>query len=307
LKKICVIVNPIAGRGAAKKAIPEIRSILEKLEVDYDLIMTDYPGHAISLSEEAGSNGYATVVAVGGDGTANEVINGLMQAANNGKLTSSLAVIPVGRGNDFSFGMGVPQELEAACQLLVEGKTRKIDVGFVKGGNFPDGRYFGNGIGIGFDTIVGFEAAKLPPFISGIPAYLIAAIKTIFLYFDAPLLQLDIDGEVIEQPCLLVSVMNGRRMGGSFMFAPESASDDGLLNLCIAHKVSRMQVLGLFPKVMSGTQQSHQAIKMPTGVSVKIKALTGSLPVHADGETICEAGEAIEVSVLKQQLQLICE
>jgi diacylglycerol kinase family enzyme len=68
-----------------------------------------------------------------------------------------------------------------------------------------------------------------------------------------------------------------------------------------------MQVLGLFPKVMSGTQQSHQAIKMPTGVSVKIKALTGSLPVHADGETICEAGEAIEVSVLKQQLQLICE
>lgn len=307
MKKICVIVNPIAGRGAGMKAIREIRSILEKLEVDYDLIMTDYPGHAITLAEDAGSNGYATVVAVGGDGTANEVINGLMQAANNGKLTSSLAVIPVGRGNDFSFGMGVPQELEAACQLLAEGKTRKIDVGFVKGGNFPDGRYFGNGIGIGFDTIVGFEAAKLPPFISGIPAYLIAAIKTIFLYFDAPLLQLDIDGEVIEQPCLLVSVMNGRRMGGSFMFAPESTSDDGLLNLCIAHKVSRMQVLGLFPKVMSGTQQSHQAIKMPTGESVKIKALTGSLPVHADGETICEAGEAIEVTVLKQQLQLICE
>ena len=115
------------------------------------------------------------------------------------------------------------------------------------------------------------------------------------------------DGEVLEQPCLLVSLMNGRRMGGSFMFAPGSESDDGLLNLCIAKQVTRIQVLGLFPKVMSGTQQDHFAIKMPTAQNVKITALSGSLPVHADGETICEAGEELEVSVLKQRLELICE
>jgi len=190
---------------------------------------------------------------------------------------------------------------------LVNGNTRKIDIGLVVGGDYPEGRYFGNGVGIGFDTIVGFEAAKLPSFISGIPAYLIAAIKTIFLYFDAPKLRIDIDGEVLEQPCLLVSLMNGKRMGGSFMFAPESESDDGLLNLCIAHQVSRLQVLGLFPKVMSGTQAAHPAIKMPTGYHIKVDALTGTLPVHADGETICKAGKSLEVTVLKQQLQLVCE
>ena len=154
--------------------------------------------------------------------------------------------------------------------------------------------------------MVGFEAAKLPSFISGIPGYLIAAVKTIFLFFNAPTLHLDIDGLVLEQPCILVSLMNGRRMGGSFMFAPDSKSDDGILNLCIAGQVSRLQILGLFPKVMSGTQASHPAIKMPTGKSIKIKALTGTLPVHADGETICVAGDELAVDVLPQALNLVC-
>jgi len=299
-------VNPVAGKGAAKKFIPQIEAKLTAIGLDYDLIETEFPGHAISLAAEAGSNGYDVVVAVGGDGTSNEVINGLMEAANQNRLTADLGVLPVGRGNDFSYGMGIPADLDEAINRLVDGKVRKIDIGLVKGGDYPQGRYFGNGIGIGFDTIVGFEAAKLPSFISGIPAYLIAAVKTIFLFFNAPLLRLDIDGEIVEQPCLLVSVMNGKRMGGSFMFAPDSASDDGLFNLCIAHQVTRLQVLGLFPKVMSGTQRDHPAIKMPSGKHIKVEALNGSLPVHADGETICEAGHSLDVTVLKQQLGMIC-
>ena len=307
MKKLCIIVNPIAGKGAGKKAIPEIIKKLDEIGLAYDLLQTEYPGHAIALAEEAGTNGYATVVAVGGDGTVNEVINGLMQAKNNHHLTANLAVLPVGRGNDFSFGMGIPSELDSAIRLLADGHVRLIDIGMVKGGDYPDGRYFGNGIGIGFDTIVGFEAAKLPSFISGIPAYIIAALKTIFLFFDAPLLRIEIDDEVIEQPCLLVSMMNGKRMGGSFMFAPQSSSDDGLLNLCVVHQVTRWQVLGLFPKVMSGTQQDHPAILMPQGQNLKILALKGTLPVHADGETICTAGESLEVTILKQQINLMCD
>jgi YegS/Rv2252/BmrU family lipid kinase len=307
LSKYCVILNPIAGRGAGKKAIPEIESYLNSFGIDYDLLITEEPGHGIKLAEEAGGNGYQTVVAVGGDGTANEVINGLMNASDNGKITSKLAVLPVGRGNDFSYGMGVPQDLESACKILAEGRSRKIDIGFVKGGDYPEGRYFGNGVGIGFDAVVGFEAAKLPSFITGMPAYLVAALKTIFLYFNAPLLRVEIDGEVLEQSCLIVSLMNGKRMGGAFMFAPDFEPDDGLLNLCIAEQVSRMGVLSLFPKVMSGTQQDHPAIKMPSGKAIRIEAITGSLPVHADGETICKAGKNLEVEILKQKLEIICE
>jgi len=305
LEKYNIIVNPIAGRGAAGKAVPEIEEKLKSLGIDYDLILTEYPGHAIQLAADARQIGYSTVVAVGGDGTSNEVINGLMQAGGKGQLQTKLAVLPVGRGNDFSYGMGVSQDLESACQNLVNGCTRRIDIGFVKGGDYPEGRYFGNGIGIGFDTVVGFESVKLPPYIHGTPAYLIAAIKTIFLYFNAPLLRVEIDGEVFEQPCLLVSVMNGKRMGGSFQFAPDSESDDGLLNLCIVRQVTRLQVLGLMPKVMSGTQAEHEAVRMLTGQNINIEALNGSLPVHADGETICEAGKTLEVSILKQQIELV--
>jgi diacylglycerol kinase family enzyme len=188
---------------------------------------------------------------------------------------------------------------------LANGNSRDIDIGFVKGGDYPDGRFFGNGIGIGFDTVVGFEAAKLPSFIGGIPGYLIAALKTIFLFFNAPTIRLDIDGEVLEQPCLLVSVLNGRRMGGSFMFAPESEPDDGIFNLCIAGQVTRWQVLALFPKVMSGTHGSHPAIKMPMGKTIKINAISGTLPVHADGETICEAGESLEVEIFPRAIRLV--
>jgi diacylglycerol kinase (ATP) len=307
LEKSCVVLNPTAGKGAAKRAIPEIETCLESLNFDYDLLVTDFPGHAIQLSEEAGLNGYPTVVAVGGDGTVNEVINGLMRAEARGEAAVNLGVIPVGRGNDFSYGMGIPNDIPSACQMLVKGSTRKIDIGWAQGGDYPEGRYFGNGIGIGFDAVVGFEAAKLPSFISGMPAYLIAALKTIFLYFDAPLLRIEIDGEALEQPCLLVSMMNGRRMGGSFMFAPNSEPDDGFLNLCIAHQVSRIQVLGLFPKVMSGVQKDHPAIQMPTGKSIVVEALSGSLPVHADGETICRAGKKIEVKLLNQKINLVCE
>ena len=306
MEKYNIIVNPIAGRGAAGKAVPEIKEKLKSLGIDYDLILTEYPGHAIQLAADARQIGYSTVVAVGGDGTSNEVINGLMQAGGKGQLQTKLAVLPVGRGNDFSYGMGVFQDLESACHNLVNGCTRRIDIGFVKGGDYPEGRYFGNGIGIGFDTVVGFESVKLPPYIHGTPAYLIAAIKTIFLYFNAPLLRVEIDGEVFEQPCLLVSVMNGKRMGGSFQFAPDSESDDGLLNLCIVRQVTRLQVLGLMPKVMSGTQAEHEAVRMLTGHNINIEALDGSLPVHADGETICEAGKKLEVSILKQQIELVC-
>lgn len=306
MKRYCIIVNPTAGNDAAKKVLPTIEDLLHNLEVDYDLKITEYPGHAIQIAQEAGTNGYDTVVAVGGDGTANEVINGLMAAANDSQNVANLAVLPVGRGNDFSYGMGIPQDLESACKLLGDGKTRQIDIGFVKGGDYPDGRYFGNGIGIGFDTVVGFEAAKLPSFIGGIPGYIIAALKTIFLFFEEPLIRLEIDGEVLEQNCLLVSVMNGRRMGGSFMFAPDSISDDGMLNLCIAGKLTRWQVLGLFPKVMAGTQSDHPAIKMPTGRVISIEAISGTLPVHADGETICATGHKLDIQVLHKQLNLVC-
>ncbi len=318
MPKILVLVNPISGRGNGAKSFPLIENIMKNLgdaggePVSCRLQFTQRIGQAIELAEMAAAEGYDVVAAAGGDGTANEVLNGLArarQSGNGGKPMPALGVLPVGRGNDFAFGAGIPHDLEVACRILVEGKRHPIDVGHAVGGDYPRGRYFGNGVGIGFDTVVGFEALKLKR-LSGFPSYIVAALKTIFLYFNAPLLQietLDPQGNprTLTQPCLMVSIMNGRRMGGGFMMAPEGKMDDGAFDLCIAGKISRPAVLGLIPRFMKGSQAGHPAIKFLCAAKVSVKALEGSLPAHADGETLCEAGERLELSLLPGLLEIM--
>lgn len=304
MKKHLIILNPSAAKGTALNKKPDIEKLLQDTGIDYTLIVSEKPGTPMTLAREAADNGYDVVVAVGGDGTLNEVINGLMAAKLAGKKIPGLGVIPAGRGNDFAGSMGIPADIAKAVQVIADGKIKTIDIGQVIGGNYPEGKFFGNGVGIGFDTIVGFEAAKLPSFLSGAPGYLIAAIKTIFLYFKAPKLRIVMDQETIEQPCLIVSVMNGKRMGSTFMMAPNSKPDDGLFSLMIIGQLSRIGVIKLMGKIIKGTQEGHPAVKMPLSGSLEITALTGSLPVHADGETICEKGDKLSVQIFAKQIDL---
>ena len=171
-----------------------------------------------------------------------------------------------------------------------------VDIGRVVGGLFPNGRYFGNGVGIGFDAVVGFEAAKLP--LTGLPAYLVAALKTIFSFARAPVLEVEYeDGDrkpwTLTQPFLMVSIMNGQRLGGGFMMAPKGQNDDGMLDLCLASQVSRPAMVTLISRFMQGTQASHPAIQTGRAERVYVRAISGAIPAHADGETLCEAGEAL--------------
>lgn len=307
MDKYYIIVNPISGHGAGERAIPAIERLLAGLGLEYDLVRTTRPWHAAELAQQATGGGYAAVVAVGGDGTANEVLNGLLlPSAERMDGLPSMGVLSVGRGNDFAFGNGIPADLEAGCRALAEDHRRTIDVGRVVGGFYPQGRYFGNGVGIGFDALVGFEAAKMKRW-PGFAGYTAAALKVMLFHYDAPMLRIELDGEVITQPALMVSIMNGRRMGGGFMMAPQGRSDDDRLELCIAGRVSRAGILGLIPRFMQGTQGTHGAIQMPGARRVVVTALEGSLAAHADGETLCTAGERLAVEVLPRRLALICD
>ena len=218
----------------------------------------------------------------------------------------ALGVLSVGRGNDFAFSMDIPADLEDGCKTLAADQRRSIDIGRVEGGLYPEGRYFGNGVGIGFDAVVGFEALKLKR-LHGFPSYLVAALKTIFLYFQAPQVKITFDDQAIELPALMVSIMNGRRMGGGFMMAPGGLSDDGLLNVCIAHQVSRPQIFSLIAKFMSGTQDAHPAIQRVHTQKLRVTALQGVLPAHADGETLCTDGTELTLELLPHQIELISE
>lgn len=299
------IVNPVSGRGAGQKAIPLLEQSLRALSFEAKIVVTERPWHACELALKAAEEGCDNVIAVGGDGTANEVLNGLVQWHMKGPKTPAMGVISVGRGNDFAYGMEIPPTLEEGLQVLKEDYHKVIDVGYVKGGFFPQGRYFGNGVGIGFDAVVGFEALKLAP-LSGFPSYIIAALKTIFLYFNAPRVRIQLDNEILEQRALMVSVMNGRRMGGGFMMAPESKTEDGMFDVCIAGQVSRTGIFTLIARFMKGTQEGHPAIRFARTETVSVSAIEGSLPAHSDGETLCTEGEFLSMKVIPQALEIIC-
>jgi diacylglycerol kinase (ATP) len=303
-KKIKFIVNPVAGQGTGKLVLPELDRLSRTYSMDCNIVSTEHAGHAIDLANAAAVDGYEIVVAVGGDGTSNEVLNGLMRAWKQNYRNTKMGIIAIGRGNDFAYGFGIPSGLEIGFQGIQHRNYRSMDVGYVVGGNFPEGRYFGNGVGIGFDAVVGFEALKLNH-LHGFMNYIVAALRTIFLYFNAPLVRIEYDDKVITQPSLMVSIMNGRRMGGGFMMAPEARTDDGILDLCIAGQLSRIGILTMIPRFMKGTQASQPQIKTGNAAKIRVIALEGVLPAHADGETICTAGKELQVEIIKQPIQII--
>jgi YegS/Rv2252/BmrU family lipid kinase len=299
-----VIANPVAGGGAGERAIPQIERLLTRHGLDFDVVRTQRPWHAAELAREAAIAECDVVVAAGGDGTANEVINGLMEARQAGYHSSVLGVLGVGRGNDFAHGVGIPHDLEPACRVLVEGHRRMIDVGRVAGGLFPQGRYFGNCVGVGFDAISTIEVAKLPR-LGGFLSFFIAVLKTIFLYYKAPLTTVEYDGRTLTQPSLMISIMNGRRLGGAFWMAPDAEPDDGLFNLCIAHEVSRARIFSLIPHFLKGTQATQEPITTGQAAHVSITAVKGVLPAQTDGEILCIDGQHLEIELLPRQIEVL--
>jgi YegS/Rv2252/BmrU family lipid kinase len=299
-----IILNPTAGRGTAQKAILEIEKLLNQLGVDFDVVSTTQQGDGVALAQQAVKDGIEVIVSAGGDGTANEVINGLMTLDPAERQNVAMAVLPIGTGNDYAFGIHIPIDTEQACQLLADGNRKTIDIGRVFGGDFPEGRYFGNCIGIGFDAEAGFVAAKLSP-LRGLLSYLIAALLTNFIYFKAATLEVKYDGGEFTKPILMCSIMNGTRLGGGFHMTPDAKTDDGMFDMCIADDVSRMRVFGLIPLFMKGTQASEPEIHVLQGSSITVTSKNGTFAAHVDGETLCEKGTEVKVELHPKALNII--
>ncbi|MGC9334844.1 MAG: diacylglycerol/lipid kinase family protein [Anaerolineae bacterium] len=301
MTKTTVVVNPIAGRGAGTRLSARIERRLHDLGLDFDLVTTQAPGDATALAEQAIHQGKELVVAVGGDGTSNEVLNGLVRAGANAD-GPALAILPIGTGNDFAFGAGVPLDLEAACQAVARARGHCIDVGYVTADNERD-LYFGNGVGIGFDAVVNMESRKLKR-LRGFLVYLVAVFRTLAFYYNVPGTRVCVDGWEVVQPSLMISIMNGCRFGGGFHVTPGSRMNDGLFDLCVTLKISRPEMVAFVPRFMRGSHTSDPRITMVQGHKVTVIS-DSPWAAHVDGEIYGVGASRFEIELLPQRLHLI--
>lgn len=277
-RKVKIILNPMADMGNAWTVANDLRPIIAEYG-NADWSGTVYPTHATELAKQAGEQGYDMVIAIGGDGTCHEVVNGLMQIPE--KQRPIMGVVPVGSGNDFAHAIGIPMQSDRALAHALKGEPSTVDIGLMTDENGRQ-EYFDNSVGIGFDAVVTIRSHKLP-LLRGFIMYLTAVIQTIILNHEPSKMQIVADDETWEQNNLMLAVCNGPREGGGFMIAPEAKNDDGIFHYMMIEKCSRPMMFRLVPEVMNGTHGRFDLVKMGT---CKKFSLTSELPVyvHADGE-----------------------
>ena len=300
---IRMIYNPQADRGRSY----QIAGDLHQLSNEWggaDWIGTEYPGHAVELAHSAAQAGYGTVVALGGDGTVHEVVNGLMQVEKSRR--PRLGVVPIGSGNDFAGGVGVLRDPSSAIgRIFKDGQAKTIDVGNIKDAS---GRveYWCNVVSIGFDAAINIQSRNIP-WLHGFWMYLAATLLTIVLKYERPLLDVEIDGIKTTGRFLMLTMGNGTREGGGFRTTPDAVMDDGLLDYLLVDPISRLGMLRLIPEVMRGTHGRFPEVPLGRFHSVRLRS-DRALPIQADGEMFAPYAaniREVSVEILPSALQII--
>jgi diacylglycerol kinase (ATP) len=284
--KIKLILNPTANHGRSVREAADLRLLMVKHNTDWN--GTEYPGHAIEIARQAGEQGYDLVVALGGDGTVHEVINGLMQVPK--ETRPALGIVPLGSGNDFAHILGIPANSGEALLSAVNGQPHPLDIGSVCDEN-DRLEYFNNTIGMGFDSVVNMYTRKIT-FIHGFPMYFFALMRTIFRNFDPIDLHVETDQETWDLRSLMLALGNGPREGGGFIITPDAKLDDGLLNYVTIKKISRLMMLRLVPEFMKGTHGRFKQVRMGTCRRMIVTSQQ-RLYIHCDGEIYAGFGTDI--------------
>jgi len=294
-----LIINLTAGGGKPRPHLKTIFKYLKENGFNFKVSYTSHHGEATELAQKAADNGAELIVSVGGDGTVNEIVNGIMKSKNN----PSLGIIPLGWANDFIKSVNIPYDLTQACQILVQGKTKKIDIGVIN-----SQIYFANICGVGFDAEVAQYANQMknrhPNWrILSAFIYVFATVKKLLSPFSYHNLKIKFDGQEIHSKILFIAISNGKIYGGRFNITPEAILDDGLLEICLVEEMGRFKYLSIIPRVFKGT---HASIKGVNFYRAKEVVIQSSEPVLAQvsGEVI-EGQKNYIITLLPKSLKLI--
>lgn len=292
--KIKVILNPYANRWRAGSRVDEIRAAFSAVSLQPDITLTEAAGQGIALAETAVSEGFDIVVAAGGDGTLNEVANGLLRAAGTG-VTKPFGILPIGTANDFSDMVGLPRDLSEAVQIIADGKTRQIDAGRV------NDHFFINNCAVAMEPMITLENIRMKR-LSGELRYIVALLRGL-VKLKAWNMQLRWDDGGYNGPTYLLSVCNGPRTGGFYM-APDASFDDGWFDFVFAPQVPKLTVVNILLKLFKRRHIFHPKVVYGRTRHLSISSSPGT-PIHADGEIISEAATQITYEILPGKLTLL--
>ncbi len=279
MSKIKLIFNPYSDRGRSGQKASDLRAIVEEYG-GADWVGTEHPTHATDLAAKAGLEGYDTVVAIGGDGTVHEVINGLMRVAPNHR--PKLGIVPIGTGNDFAYAGGVNMDPMQAMARVFKGTARPVDVGTIRDNNNRL-EYWNNTVGIGFDGKINIMSRKISG-LYGFILYFTATLRTVLQDYESSQMKIWIDDQPMdERGILMFTFGNGPREGGGFLTTPASKVDDGIFDYVSIKHISRISILQLIPKVMNGTHVNDKRVTIGTFKKIRLEA-DRALPIHTDGE-----------------------
>jgi diacylglycerol kinase (ATP) len=293
-QKWVFIVNPTSGGGFGKKMIPELEKRLSNHAPDAEIVLTERHGHATLIAEEYLTKGFTHIMAVGGDGTMNEVAGPLI---SNPNVTTGL--VPAGTGNDFIQILGFPNRFsDEHWEIFFQQPTISMDAGLV------NGRHFLNGMGLGFDAQVAAENYVAPDQVakgSGKGKYIWHILKTLLFYKECKV-TITSRGESRETDCFINTISIGRRFAGSFFLTPEAIANDGLLDVCMIRKLNLLQRLKILTMVPKGTHVNDQKVDYYNTEKITVD-FEKKVPYHVDGELYFDT--TFDVSVIPSALNII--
>jgi len=279
-----VIVNPAAGAGRTGREWPKIKDLFSGHGLRFEHDITEAPGHAVELAKTAAEKGYGMVVSVGGDGTINEIVNGLHQSG--GIDDAVLGIVSTGTGSEYARTIGVPRRYEEACRCFVEPKKLTVDIGSVEYANngHRKERLFVNFAGMGVDAEIVRRTTQQFKSLGSMPSYLMGLLTTLVTYRNRDI-TLVIDGEEVRERVCTVIMNNGRYGGGGMFTAPNADISDGMFDVLIVDDISKPDLLWSLPRLYRGTHLTHPRVTMKRAREVEVRS---EKPMHlqADGELL---------------------
>jgi diacylglycerol kinase (ATP) len=283
-----VIVNPTAGGGRAARIVGWLRERLHA-RPDARLEVTRRAGDAERWAADAAGDGHDRVVAVGGDGTIQEVVNGLV----NGAQGATLGIVPMGSGNDLARSLGLPRDPHECWTQAIGSQERHVDLVRADHGDAQP-RWFSSAGGIGFDARVAAAMATRTGWQRSRLGYLLTTLIEL-RRFENRRVELTLDGERQEREVLFVAIANGAYYGGGMRICPDAEVDDGMLDLCIVGNLSRLAALREIPNLYRGTHIGHPAVEMARARRIEIDGDRDTL-VHLDGEPFGHLPLRVEIA-----------